>query len=160
MVRACWQGLTRVLKRKWGRRTSGVLLVEDEEPIRGVLADLLQEAGYRVWTVPDGRRALERVRAHPEGLVVLLDLLRPGLDGAALLQAVAAEAPLRRQYAYIFLSTTAKTLPLQVLQLLKHMQAAVLPKPVDLDAVLAAVHQAASGLSTQQRADARRSGET
>lgn len=124
----------------------GVLIVEDDEAIRALLAGLLQEEGYTVYTAPDGQPALERLRAHPGSLVVLLDLMMPGMDGSALLQAIAAEAPLATQHAYILMSATVKTLPLKVVQLLKHLNATSIAKPFDIDEVLAAVQRAASQL--------------
>ena len=128
-------------------RTPGVLVVEDDEPTREVLTELLQEAGYTVFTAPDGQPALERLRTHPEGLVVLFDLWMPGVDGYALLQAIAAEAPLTSQHAYILMTATAKTLPLKVVDLLKHLNVTTLPKPFDIDDVLAEVKRAANRLT-------------
>ncbi|HLW01610.1 MAG TPA: response regulator [Ktedonobacterales bacterium] len=127
-------------------RTQGVLIVEDDESTRAVLADLLQEEGYMVFTAPDGQPALERLRTHPAGLVVLCDLWMPGMDGYALLQAIAAEAPLTAQHAYILMTATAKTLPLKVVDLLKHLNVTTIPKPFDIDDVLAEVKRAASRL--------------
>jgi two-component system NtrC family sensor kinase len=69
---------------------TGVLIVEDDEPTREVLVELLTDARYTVYQAPDGKLALERLRTHPEGLVVLLDLMMPGVDGFKVLQAVAA----------------------------------------------------------------------
>ena len=125
-------------------RTQQILIVEDDEPIRELLAELLREVGYRVFTAPDGKPALERLCTHPEGLVVLLDLMMPGMDGYALLQAVAADPLLTARHRYILMSATTKTLPLKLVQLLKHLNVAWVPKPFDLDEVLAAVQRAAS----------------
>lgn len=128
-------------------RTQGVLIVEDDEPTREVLAELLQDAGFTVFTAPNGQPALERLRTHPEGLVVLFDLWMPGVDGYALLQAIAADAALTSQHAYILMSATAKTLPLRVVDLLKRLNVTTLPKPFDIDEVLAGVKQAASRIA-------------
>jgi CheY-like chemotaxis protein len=128
-------------------RTPGVLIVEDDEPIRELLAALLREEGYTVFTAPDGRPALERLRAHSEGLIVLLDLMMPGMDSFALLQAIAAEPPLPTQHVYILMSATTKTLPLKVVQLLKQLNVAWIPKPFDIDEVLAVVKRATGRLA-------------
>jgi CheY-like chemotaxis protein len=134
-------------KRGVEMRAPGVLIVEDDEPVRELLAKLLQEEGYTVFTAPDGQPALERLRTHPSGLVVLFDLMMPGMDGYALLRAIAAESPLTTQHAYILMSAMAKTLPLKVVQLLKHLNGDALSKPFDLEDVLAAVKKAASRLA-------------
>lgn len=133
-------------KRGLEMRAPGVLIVEDDELVRELLAKLLQEEGYTVFTAPDGQPALEWLRTHPSGLVVLLDLMMPGMDGYALLHAIAAESPLTTQHAYILMSAMAKTLPLKVVQLLKHLNVDSLSKPFDLEEVLAAVKKAASRL--------------
>jgi CheY-like chemotaxis protein len=134
-------------KRGSEMRAPSVLIVEDDETIRELLAKLLQEEGYTVFMAPDGQAALERLRTHPSSLVVLLDLMMPGMDGYALLQALAAESPLTTQHAYILMSALAKTLPLKVVQLLECLNVDSLSKPFGLDEVLAAVKTAASRLS-------------
>jgi CheY-like chemotaxis protein len=64
--------------RKPGRLT--VLLVEDEEPLRLVLRDLLEREGYVVVEAQDGVVALEAVDRHAPDVIVL-DLNLPRLDG-------------------------------------------------------------------------------
>lgn len=88
-----------------------ILIVDDDEPTREVLVDLLPAAGYRVYEAPDGKSALERLRTHREGLVVLLDVLMPGMDGFAVLQAIATEACLATRHAYLLVSVEARWLP-------------------------------------------------
>lgn len=61
-----------------------VLLVDDEEPLRRVMKDLLERDGYTVAEAGDGVVALDQVdRFAPD--VVILDLNLPGLDGYAVL---------------------------------------------------------------------------
>ena len=126
--------------------TAGVLIVEDDEMTREVLAEFLESEGYSVFQAPDGRPALERLRTHLAGLVVLLDLMMHGMDGYAVLQTVAAESPLATKHAYILMSATGRFLPPKVIPLLKLLNAAELPKPFDLDELLAAVQKATSRL--------------
>jgi type II secretory ATPase GspE/PulE/Tfp pilus assembly ATPase PilB-like protein/CheY-like chemotaxis protein len=62
-----------------------VLLVEDEEPLRKVMRDLLEREGYAVAEAADGVAALDQVdRVAPD--VIMLDLNLPGLDGYHVLQ--------------------------------------------------------------------------
>ena len=126
---------------------TSILIVEDDDSTRAILSELLEDAGYRVFTAPDGQPALERLRTHPEGLVVLLDLMMPGMDGYALLQAIAADSQLLRKHAYILMSATAKLLPLKVVELLKHLHVASISKPFEIDEVLLAVQRAARRFS-------------
>jgi CheY-like chemotaxis protein len=61
-----------------------VLLVEDEEPLRRVLRELLERDGYTVVEAADGVQALDQVdRTAPD--VVVLDLNLPRLDGFGVL---------------------------------------------------------------------------
>ncbi len=61
-----------------------VLLVEDEEPLRGVLRELLEREGFTVVEASDGVQALDEVdRSAPD--VVVLDLNLPRLDGYGVL---------------------------------------------------------------------------
>ncbi|GFO61930.1 hypothetical protein GMST_42550 [Geomonas silvestris] len=65
-----------------GWRGSGtVLLVDDEETVRGVGKEMLQELGFSVLTASDGREAVDIFKATPNITVVLLDLIMPHLDG-------------------------------------------------------------------------------
>ena len=128
-----------------------VLIVEDDETTREVLAEFLLTEGYTIYQAPDGRPVLERLRTHPVGLVVLLDLMMPGMDGYAVLQAVAAEPPLATRHAYILMTATAKTLPPNVIALLKQLKISALSKPFDLDELLAAVQKAATRLREPSR---------
>jgi CheY-like chemotaxis protein len=65
-----------------------VLVVEDDDAIREVLRDLLEGAGYVVQGARDGPVALAILRASERGLLVLLDNLLPGLNGAEVLAAL------------------------------------------------------------------------
>jgi len=65
-----------------GKKT--VLLVEDEEPLRRVLRDLLEREGFTVVEAADGVAALDEVdRSAPD--VLVLDLNLPRLDGYGVL---------------------------------------------------------------------------
>jgi two-component system, chemotaxis family, chemotaxis protein CheY len=58
-----------------------VLVVDDERPIREVIAEALRESGYEVETAPNGAAALARLRRRPD--VVVLDLMMPVMDAVA-----------------------------------------------------------------------------
>lgn len=61
-----------------------ILVVEDNEPLRRMLALTLSTAGYRVATAGDGRQALDHA-AQELPAVVTTDLMLPDLDGSELL---------------------------------------------------------------------------
>lgn len=63
------------------RRTGRpVLIVDDNDDVREVLAFMVSTAGYRVETAADGCEALEKLRAS-NPCVVVLDLMMPKMDG-------------------------------------------------------------------------------
>jgi signal transduction histidine kinase len=69
-----------------------ILLVDDEEDIREVLAIALADMGYTVLTAANGRRALELFR-EKNPMIVLTDIKMPGMDGIELLKTIKAENP-------------------------------------------------------------------
>lgn len=120
-----------------------VLVVDDDDGIRATLVDLLLDEGYTVHEAPDGRPALERLRQSAEPMVVLLDVQMPGLDGIAMLETVAAYKDLASRHAYIVMTAYgSRTLPLKMANGLITLQAPILAKPFDIDAVVAAVRAA------------------
>jgi DNA-binding response OmpR family regulator len=64
-----------------------VLVVDDDETIRELVAALLRRAGHQVLGAPEGRAAL-RVLFRERVELVLLDLDMPGLDGWQTLERV------------------------------------------------------------------------
>jgi len=64
-----------------------VLIVEDDEDILHLLEYTFQSAGFEVSVSSDGLDALNRIRRHPPGLV-LLDIMLPGADGFEVCKAI------------------------------------------------------------------------
>ena len=62
-----------------------VLLVEDKDSLRQMLATALKKAGYSVEEAADGSRAAERIRKQPYHLVIT-DLKLPELSGIEVLK--------------------------------------------------------------------------
>jgi two-component system, cell cycle response regulator len=70
-----------------------VLVVDDSDTVRALVAMVLADAGHDVDEAADGLRALELARAAPPD-VVLLDLQMPVLDGWGVLAALRADPEL------------------------------------------------------------------
>lgn len=62
-----------------------LMVVDDDEPIRDVIATFLEEAGIEVVGADSGAAALDIVSTRPtEPVVVFIDVLMPGMDGLTL----------------------------------------------------------------------------
>jgi CheY-like chemotaxis protein len=107
-----------------------VLVVDDEFGTVEVLVAALEDAGYRVLTAANGRRALERIEENKPDLVVS-DFMMPLMDGAALVQAMHSN-PEYRDIPVIMMSAAPEA------ALRKHLDgyAAFLRKPFRLQALL------------------------
>jgi two-component system, cell cycle sensor histidine kinase and response regulator CckA len=71
-----------------------VLLVEDELAIRAIAAAFLKEAGYRVLEAANPEDALTIVKAHGDGISLLLtDVVMPGMNGRQLAEKICAQRP-------------------------------------------------------------------
>jgi len=70
-------------------RACGVLVVDDEEMVRGVLNLGLRHDGFAVWLAANGEEAVALYRRHRADIdVVLLDVRMPGPDGPQTLAAL------------------------------------------------------------------------
>jgi PAS domain S-box-containing protein len=58
-----------------------VLLVDDEEMVRSIGSEMLQELGFAVLTANDGQEALDLFKSRNDIDLVILDLTMPRLDG-------------------------------------------------------------------------------
>jgi DNA-binding response OmpR family regulator len=75
---------------------SSVLLVEDDDALRGTLAVCLRIAGFRVDTAADETAALRRFAEHKPAAVIC-DLILPdgaGMNAVQKMRAAAPEAPI------------------------------------------------------------------
>ena len=107
-----------------------VLVVDDEAAIRDLLEDVLQEEGYAVRCAADGLAALAEAERDPPDLVVA-DVAMPRLDGLGLLGRLRERGD---RPPFVFVSA-ARSVP-------QAPGVAFVPKPFDLDRLLAAVADA------------------
>lgn len=68
-----------------------VLLVEDDDDIRDVYAEVLRDAGYVVVEASDGQSGVDVALENPWD-ILLLDIMLPKLDGMAVLRDISADA--------------------------------------------------------------------
>ena len=71
-----------------------ILIAEDEEPLRGLVARALTEDGHQVVTTADGAEALDMLQREGGQFDLLLaDIKMPVMDGLALALATARDFP-------------------------------------------------------------------
>jgi len=71
-----------------------ILLVEDNDMVRLMTSDLLQDLGYRVYVEGHPERALELARQIPEKIDLLItDVVMPGMNGQQLFERLNVERP-------------------------------------------------------------------
>ena len=120
-------------------RLANVLLVEDDQDVRHLLAEAFEAAGFSVVAAQNGLAALNEVRrASPD--VVVLDLGLPVLDGQEFLDAWQTVAP-AHNVPILVLSGSAELPPL----LASVGVQGHITKPFDVDQVVAEVGRLAAG---------------
>jgi len=71
--------------------TRTIVLADDDDDLRAVLAPRLRAFSFEVWEARDGLEAIDLVRRHRPELLVL-DLWMPKLDGLKVLEALRFDA--------------------------------------------------------------------
>lgn len=74
--------------------SQALLIVEDDDEIRELLAEMLADSGFTVATARNGKEGLDRLRSGPRPKVVILDLMMPVMDGWQLRAAMLADPDL------------------------------------------------------------------
>ncbi|AKD58224.1 hybrid sensor histidine kinase/response regulator [Spirosoma radiotolerans] len=112
-----------------------LLVIEDEEPIRQNVAELLTLNNFSVQTAPNGREGITlAMQQHPD--LILCDVMMPGLDGFQTLEVIRSN-PILSSVPFLFL--TAKT---EAIDNRKGMALGAddyLTKPFKIDTLLSAI---------------------
>ncbi len=67
------------------KNTESILVVDDDEDIRGVVKNILEEEGYTVVTAENGSIALKELANHEYDLIIS-DVIMPDMDGMEFLR--------------------------------------------------------------------------
>ncbi len=78
--------LDRLAAKAPGARRGRILLVDDNDPVRETLADLLDWDGFETVQAADAAQAVMLIRRDPRFDVLVTDLSMPGADGITLIQ--------------------------------------------------------------------------
>ena len=71
---------------------TSVLVVDDDQALRGLFTTLLSKNGFEVDTAADGRVAFDQIHRHNYS-VILLDLMMPAVSGFELLARLERDSP-------------------------------------------------------------------
>jgi two-component system chemotaxis response regulator CheY len=117
-----------------------ILVIDDESGVRHLLTELLVGEGYVVSEAQDGVRGLERLRDVTPDLIIL-DMMMPIVSGWAFVEErrrmdICGDVPIIAISAMFDLKSAAAKLDTLGVR-------AYLPKPFDVDALLALVAQLA-----------------
>ena len=106
-----------------------ILLVEDNDDVREMMAVALELGGHTVWAATNGRDALAMLRERPRPCLILLDLMMPVMNGWELRAALRADRRLADIPVVVVSAVTAD---------IAHRLngAEYVPKPVDIDHLL------------------------
>ena len=74
--------------------TKRILVVEDQEDLRGILRDLLAGSGYEMLEAPDGQTGVEKAKAEKPDLI-LMDIQMPVMDGYDATRRIKADPDLK-----------------------------------------------------------------
>jgi PAS domain S-box-containing protein len=104
-----------------------ILLVEDEDSVRQLVAHMLTQSGYTVWEAVNGKEALQILDQHRIIDLLITDVVMPVMGGREL---VAQLPEAHSRLPVIFISGYANDTPVTAL---KSGQPAFIPKPFSLD---------------------------
>jgi len=113
-----------------------ILIIDDEDKLRQLLARIIGLEGFKVWEAPDGRTALRMLEQHNPD-VVLCDVKLPDANGVSLV----SEMKARKPAAEFILLTAYGNIPDGV-RAIKNCAFEYLTKADDNDRIIPVLHQA------------------
>jgi two-component system, NtrC family, sensor kinase len=121
-----------------------VLLIDDDPGIRKVMGISLEDAGYRVFTAPDGEAGIAQcVQESPE--IVIVDVRMPGIDGIQELQRIKELDPDKE----VIVATAFSELN-HAIRALQLDASDFITKPIQDDALMIALKRAKERFSTRK----------
>jgi two-component system response regulator MprA len=125
---------------------SWVLVVDDDPDVRETLRRALHEEGYGLCEAADGVQALTALRTSARPLVTVLDYRLPGMTGGDVLAALAADPQVAGRHTFVLVTADPEWLPPGLVLWADRRGIRIVPKPFDVDGLLAAVAEAAGRL--------------
>ena len=129
-----------------GASAGRILVVDDEQPLRDLLVQILTAAGYTVDSADDGVTALENLRQEKFDLV-LLDIWMPRMNGLEVLAALKQDAVQGRLRSPKVIVVTADNTPETLLTSIREQAYQYVSKPFSPKQVVEMVEQVLGGTS-------------
>jgi CheY-like chemotaxis protein len=125
-----------------------VLVVDDDPALRRLVREILSLEGRNVQEAQHGGIALEQLRAGSAGMVVLLGLMMPEVDGEAVLEALAADEALAARHSFVMVTAALpRAQDGRVAELLGQLNIPLVSKPFTVTQILSAVENASQRLA-------------
>jgi DNA-binding NtrC family response regulator len=113
-----------------------ILLVDDEDALRGVVAERLEEEGFTVVEAPSGEAALDQLQRFAFDIVIS-DLRLPGIDGRQVI-----DAALERYPGILAIVVTGFATVKDAVDVIKRGAADYVAKPFQFDELLHVINSA------------------
>ena len=105
------EGESEVARRLREAPKCSVLVVDDDEGIRTVMAEILELLGYQVTIAADGQEAVDLLKVGLEPSAIVLDMMMPRMDGWTFLSEIRAD-PRFREIPVVVASAVVGECPL------------------------------------------------
>jgi CheY-like chemotaxis protein len=115
-----------------------ILVVDDDTDLREMLTQVLEEEGYDVVSLANGREALDYLRTEAPPSLVLLDLMMPVMDGWQFRAEQCRDEALARVPVLVISAGWIDPVRNEL------QGAECLRKPIDVDALLRAIRRKAT----------------
>ncbi len=117
---------------------STILVIDDEDQVRTMLQQALEREGYQVLDARDGKEGIKLFKENKTDLIIT-DLIMPDKEGLETITELRRDFP---EVKIIAISGGGHVDPESYLTIAKKMGASrTLPKPFDLEELLAAVRE-------------------
>lgn len=124
-----------------------VLVVDDDQSLRGLFTALLSRRGFEVDCVSDGRMAWDHLSRNDYS-VILLDLMMPDVNGFELLERLRRDSPALLERIIIMTGVSQRSLE----SLDTSRVWGLIRKPFDIDNLVASTMACAEGKRTRGNA--------
>ena len=134
-------------------RRGRVLVVEDEPTVARLIGDVLEDDGFSVDVLLDGRRALKRAASESYDLVIC-DMKMPGLDGQHFYKTLVRTGnPLREKFLFV----TGDVVAAQTQEFLERNSLPHVAKPFRMEELIEKVRDVLQSQLVRQRAKTQKS---